>query len=57
MRAMTARPFCCIRRFWSCLLSRRLKRIVIPERLTECGGVMLAQALDVLVKELERVER
>jgi iron complex transport system substrate-binding protein len=33
------------------------KRIVIPERLTECGGVMLAQALDVLVKELERVER
>jgi iron complex transport system substrate-binding protein len=33
------------------------KRIVIPERLTECGGVMLAQALDVLVKELKRVER
>jgi iron complex transport system substrate-binding protein len=33
------------------------KRIVIPERLTECGGVLLAQALDVLVKELERVER
>jgi iron complex transport system substrate-binding protein len=32
------------------------KRIVIPERLTECGGVMLAEALDVLVKELERVE-
>jgi iron complex transport system substrate-binding protein len=31
------------------------KRIVIPERLTECGGVMLAQALDVLVKELKRV--
>ncbi|MDO8397030.1 MAG: ABC transporter substrate-binding protein [Bradyrhizobium sp.] len=31
------------------------KRIVIPERLTECGGVMLAEALDVLVKELERV--
>jgi iron complex transport system substrate-binding protein len=33
------------------------KRIVIPERLTECGGVMLAEALDVLVRELERVER
>lgn len=31
------------------------KRIVIPERLTECGGVMLAEALDVLVKELKRV--
>jgi iron complex transport system substrate-binding protein len=33
------------------------KRIVIPERLTECGGVMLAEALDVLVKELERVAK
>lgn len=33
------------------------KRIVIPERLTECGGVMLAEALDVLVKELRRVGR
>jgi iron complex transport system substrate-binding protein len=33
------------------------KRIVIPERLTVCGGVMLADALDVLVKELQRVER
>ena len=33
------------------------KRIVIPERLTECGGVLLAQALDVLVKQLQRVER
>jgi iron complex transport system substrate-binding protein len=33
------------------------KRIVIPERLTECGGVMLAEALDVLVKELRRVEK
>ena len=31
------------------------RRIVIPERLTVCGGVMLADALDVLVKELERV--
>ncbi len=31
------------------------KRIVIPERLTECGGVMLAEALDVLVAELGRV--
>jgi len=31
------------------------RRIVIPERLTECGGVMLAEALDVLVKELKRV--
>ena len=33
------------------------KRIVIPERLTICGGPMLADALDVLVKEIERVER
>jgi iron complex transport system substrate-binding protein len=33
------------------------KRIVIPERLTVCGGVMLVEALDVLVKELQRVER
>jgi iron complex transport system substrate-binding protein len=33
------------------------KRIVVPERLTVCGGVMLADALDVLVKELRRVER
>ena len=33
------------------------KRIVIPERLTECGGVMLAEALDVLVAELQRVAK
>jgi len=33
------------------------KRIVIPERLTVCGGVMQADALDVLVKELQRVGR
>ena len=33
------------------------KRIVIPERLTVCGGVMLADALDLLVAELQRVER
>ena len=33
------------------------KRIVIPERLTVCGGVMLAEALDVLIEELKRVER
>jgi iron complex transport system substrate-binding protein len=33
------------------------KRIVIPDRLTVCGGVMLAEALDELVKELKRVER
>jgi iron complex transport system substrate-binding protein len=32
------------------------KRIVIPDRLTVCGGVMLADALDVLVAELKRVE-
>jgi iron complex transport system substrate-binding protein len=31
------------------------KRIVIPERLTECGGVTLAEALDVLTAELKRV--
>ena len=33
------------------------KRIVIPERLSVCGGVMLADALDALVTELERVGR
>jgi iron complex transport system substrate-binding protein len=33
------------------------KRIVIPDRLTVCGGVMLAEALDVLIAELKRVER
>jgi iron complex transport system substrate-binding protein len=32
------------------------KRIVIPERLTVCGGPMLADALTTLVRELERVE-
>ena len=48
-------PFCCIRR-WSDFI-RREKRIVIPERLTECGGVTLAEALDVLTAELKRVGR
>jgi iron complex transport system substrate-binding protein len=33
------------------------KRIIIPDRLTVCGGVMLADALDELVKELKRVSR
>ena len=33
------------------------KRIVIPGRLTVCGGVMLAEALDALVAELKRVGR
>jgi iron complex transport system substrate-binding protein len=33
------------------------KRIVIPERLTECGSVMLADALDALVKQLQGVSR
>jgi iron complex transport system substrate-binding protein len=33
------------------------KRIVIPERLTVCGGVMIADALDLLVTELQRVRR
>jgi len=33
------------------------KRIVIPERLTVCGGVMLAEALDMLTAELKRVAR
>jgi iron complex transport system substrate-binding protein len=32
------------------------KRIVIPERLTVCGGPMLADALTKLISELERVE-
>lgn len=31
------------------------KRIVIPERLTVCGGPMLGEALDTLVSELKRV--
>jgi len=33
----------------------RSKRIVIPERMTECGGVMLADALNALSAELKRV--
>jgi iron complex transport system substrate-binding protein len=33
------------------------KRLVIPDRLTECGSVMLADALDMLVAELKRVAR
>ncbi|MGN1290135.1 MAG: ABC transporter substrate-binding protein [Bradyrhizobium sp.] len=33
------------------------KRIVLPERLTVCGGVMLAEALDRLTAELQRVTR
>jgi iron complex transport system substrate-binding protein len=33
------------------------KRIVIPEQLTVCGGVMLADALDLLVAELQRIKR
>jgi len=33
------------------------RRIVIPDRLTVCGGVMLADALQRLVSELKRVER
>jgi iron complex transport system substrate-binding protein len=33
------------------------KRIVVPDRMTVCGGVMLADALDVLIAELARVER
>jgi iron complex transport system substrate-binding protein len=32
------------------------KRIVLPERLTVCGGPMLSDALEKLVSELERVE-
>lgn len=32
------------------------KRIVIPERLTVCGGPMLAEALERLASELERVD-
>lgn len=31
------------------------KRIVIPERMTECGGVTLADALDALTEEIKRV--
>ena len=33
------------------------RRIVIPDRLTVCGGVMIADALDRLVSELQRVEQ
>ncbi|WP_375412160.1 ABC transporter substrate-binding protein [uncultured Bradyrhizobium sp.] len=32
------------------------RRIVIPDRMTVCGGGMLADALDVLTTELERVK-
>lgn len=32
------------------------KRIVIPERLTLCGGLMLAEALDRLAAELQRID-
>ncbi len=32
------------------------KRIVVPERLTVCGGPMLAEALERLASELERVD-
>ncbi len=35
----------------------RAKRIVIPERMTECGGVLLADALNTLTEELKRVGR
>ncbi|UPJ49436.1 ABC transporter substrate-binding protein [Bradyrhizobium sp. 200] len=31
------------------------RRIVIPERMTECGGVLLADALDALAAEVKRV--
>lgn len=31
------------------------KRIVIPDRLTVCGGVMLAEALDLLASEMKRI--
>jgi iron complex transport system substrate-binding protein len=33
------------------------KRLVIPEKLTVCGGPLLAEALDRLASELERVTR
>jgi iron complex transport system substrate-binding protein len=33
------------------------KRIVVPDRLTVCGGLMLADALNVLIAELARVGR
>ena len=33
------------------------KRLVIPEKLTVCGGPMLSEALDRLASELERVAR
>jgi iron complex transport system substrate-binding protein len=33
------------------------RRIVIPERLTVCGGVMIADALDLLTRELQRVRQ
>jgi iron complex transport system substrate-binding protein len=33
------------------------KRIVIPERLTVCGGPMLSEAMERLASELERVDR
>ena len=35
----------------------RDRRIVIPERMTECGGVLLADALDTLTAELKRIAK
>jgi iron complex transport system substrate-binding protein len=35
----------------------REKRIVIPERMTECSGVLLADALNALTRELQRVAK
>ena len=37
--------------------SYQITQKLIPERLTVCGGVMLADALDLLVAELQRVSR
>ena len=33
------------------------RRLVLPERLTVCGGVMLVEAIDQLTAEIERVSR
>ncbi|HEY0327519.1 MAG TPA: ABC transporter substrate-binding protein [Rhodopseudomonas sp.] len=33
------------------------KRIILPERLTVCGGAMLADAFDLLASELARIDR
>lgn len=38
-------------------IASRARRVVVPERLTTCGGPMLIEALDLLANEFERLGR